>query len=132
MNQHVPHVLRRVTVVLAASGSRRHKREQTTEISAVSRECSAAGFIGLITLHSLLMSALPLALAGKTRIGWIGAGVMGRHMCAHLVTKGFKATVFSRTIAKAEPLRLLGATLAESVAEVFLHPQSKSRSHSSR
>jgi 3-hydroxyisobutyrate dehydrogenase-like beta-hydroxyacid dehydrogenase len=40
-------------------------------------------------------------------------------MCAHLVAKGLKATVFSRTIAKAEPLRLLGATLADSVAEVF-------------
>jgi len=64
------------------------------------------------------MSAPTLALAGRTRVGWIGAGVMGRHMCAHLLAKGFKATVFSRTIAKAESLRLLGATLADSVAEV--------------
>jgi glutamyl-tRNA reductase len=64
------------------------------------------------------MSALALALAGKARIGWVGVGVMGRHMCGHLITKGYKATVFSRTIAKAEPLRLLGATLADSVAEV--------------
>ena len=70
------------------------------------------------------MSALTLVLAGKARIGWVGVGVMGRHMCGHLVAKGFKATVFSRTIAKAEPLRLLGATLAESVAEVFIPPQS--------
>lgn len=51
----------------------------------------------------------------------MGAGVMGRHMCGHLVAKGLKATVFSRTIAKAEPLRLLGATLADSVAEVSMH-----------
>jgi glutamyl-tRNA reductase len=66
------------------------------------------------------MSALSLLLDGKARIGWVGAGVMGRHMCGHLVAKGFKTTVFSRTIAKAEPLRLLGAALAESVAEVFI------------
>jgi len=25
---------------------------------------------------------------GKTRIGWIGTGVMGRWMCQHLMTKG--------------------------------------------
>ena len=67
------------------------------------------------------MSALSLALAGKGRIGWVGVGVMGRHMCGHLVAKGFKATVYSRTIVKAEPLRLLGATLADSVAEVDPH-----------
>jgi len=66
------------------------------------------------------MSALALALAGKARIGWVGVGVMGRHMCGHLISKGYKATVFSRTISKAEPLRLLGATLADSVAEVGL------------
>ena len=66
------------------------------------------------------MSAPTLALAGRTRVGWVGAGVMGGHMCAHLLAKGFKATVFSRTIAKAESLRILGATLADSVAEVCL------------
>jgi 3-hydroxyisobutyrate dehydrogenase-like beta-hydroxyacid dehydrogenase len=69
------------------------------------------------------MSALTLVLAGKARIGWVGAGVMGCHMCGHLVAKGFKTTVFSRTISKAEPLRLLGATLADSVAEVFNYPK---------
>ncbi len=71
-----------------------------------------------IYIYIFFMSAPTLALAGRTRVGWVGAGVMGRHMCAHLLAKGFKATIFSRTIAKAESLRLLGATLADSVAEV--------------
>ena len=41
---------------------------------------------------------------GKTRIGWIGTGVMGASMCGHLLRAGFAATVFNRTKAKAEPL----------------------------
>ena len=34
---------------------------------------------------------------GKTRIGWIGTGVMGASMCGHLLRAGFAATVFNRT-----------------------------------
>ncbi len=34
---------------------------------------------------------------GKTRIGWIGTGVMGASMCGHLIRRGFTTTVFSRT-----------------------------------
>ena len=34
---------------------------------------------------------------GKTRIGWIGTGVMGASMCGHLIRAGFAATVFNRT-----------------------------------
>ena len=41
---------------------------------------------------------------GKTRIGWIGTGVMGASMCGHLMRAGFAATVFNRTKAKAEKL----------------------------
>ena len=26
----------------------------------------------------------------KTRIGWIGTGVMGRSMCGHLIEAGYK------------------------------------------
>ena len=33
----------------------------------------------------------------KTRIGWIGTGVMGASMCGHLLRAGFAATVFNRT-----------------------------------
>jgi 3-hydroxyisobutyrate dehydrogenase len=80
---------------------------------------------------------------GKTRIGWIGTGVMGRWMCQHLMTKGYKATVYNRTKDKTKPLVEAGAALADSpkalaeradvvfaivgfpkdVREVFLGPQ---------
>ena len=43
-------------------------------------------------------------LPDKTRIGWIGTGVMGASMCGHLLAAGFSATVHNRTRAKAEPL----------------------------
>ncbi len=37
---------------------------------------------------------MPLELAaGKTRIGWIGTGVMGSSMCGHLMQAGYQATV---------------------------------------
>ncbi len=48
-----------------------------------------------------------------TRIGWIGAGVMGAGMCGHLIRAGFAATVFNRTKSKAEPLLKAGAAWAE-------------------
>jgi len=51
---------------------------------------------------------------GRTRIGWIGTGVMGASMCGHLMAAGFSATVFNRTKAKAEPLLARGARWAES------------------
>ena len=55
---------------------------------------------------------------GNTRIGWIGTGVMGSSMCGHLMDAGYKATIFSRTRSKAEPLLARGATWAESPREV--------------
>jgi 3-hydroxyisobutyrate dehydrogenase len=51
---------------------------------------------------------------GKTRIGWIGLGVMGRSMCGHLIDRGFSATVSTRTRATAEPLVEKGAEWAAS------------------
>jgi len=51
---------------------------------------------------------------GRTRIGWIGLGVMGRSMCGHLMDKGFHATVFTRTEATAESLLAKGAEWADS------------------
>jgi 3-hydroxyisobutyrate dehydrogenase len=51
---------------------------------------------------------------GKTRIGWIGSGVMGRWMCQHAMTKGYKATVYNRTKDKAKPLLDAGADWADS------------------
>ncbi|MEZ6059215.1 MAG: NAD(P)-dependent oxidoreductase [Planctomycetaceae bacterium] len=58
--------------------------------------------------------AAPTIEPGKTRIGWIGTGVMGSSMCGHLIKAGFSATVYSRTKAKAQPLLDSGATWAGS------------------
>lgn len=51
---------------------------------------------------------------GKTRIGWIGTGVMGASMCGHLINAGYSATVFNRTRGKAEGLVAKGAAWADS------------------
>lgn len=50
----------------------------------------------------------------STTIGWIGTGVMGVSMCGLLMDQGYKATVYNRTKAKAEPLLAKGAQWAES------------------
>src|SRR5947209_2414664 len=56
--------------------------------------------------------AITQAEPGKTRVGWIGTGVMGLSMCRHLISKGHAATVFNRTKAKAQPLLDAGAAWA--------------------
>jgi 3-hydroxyisobutyrate dehydrogenase len=50
---------------------------------------------------------------GKTRIGWIGTGVMGLSMCGHIIAKGYAATVYNRSKAKAQPLLDAGAAWAD-------------------
>jgi 3-hydroxyisobutyrate dehydrogenase len=55
---------------------------------------------------------------GKTRIGWIGTGVMGRWMCQHLMTKGHAATVYNRSKDKAGPLVDAGAAWADTPRQV--------------
>jgi 3-hydroxyisobutyrate dehydrogenase len=57
--------------------------------------------------------AFPPLQPGKTRVGWIGTGVMGRSMCQHLMGKGYAATVYNRTRAKAQPLLDAGAAWAD-------------------
>ncbi len=59
-------------------------------------------------------SGFLLIQPGKTRIGWIGTGVMGTSMCGHLLRAGFAVAAFNRTRAKAEPLLAAGARWAES------------------
>lgn len=49
-----------------------------------------------------------------TKVGWVGAGIMGEPMGRNLLRKGFALSVFSRTRAKAERLLAEGATWAES------------------
>ena len=60
------------------------------------------------------MPSPAVAAPGRTRIGWIGTGVMGRWMCQHAMTAGFTATVYNRSRDKAQPLLDAGATFADS------------------
>lgn len=57
--------------------------------------------------------SIPPVTPGKTRIGWIGTGVMGASMCGHLMSAGFSATVYNRSKSKAQPLVERGARWAE-------------------
>jgi 3-hydroxyisobutyrate dehydrogenase len=55
---------------------------------------------------------------GKTRVGWIGTGVMGRSMCGHLLKAGYSATVYNRSKEKAAALLEAGAAWAATPQEV--------------
>ena len=57
---------------------------------------------------------LPAIAPGKTRLGWIGTGVMGTSMAGHLLTAGYAVTVYNRTKSKTEPLAAKGAKVADS------------------
>ena len=57
------------------------------------------------------------AVSLKTRIAWIGTGVMGRSMCGHLIERGYHTMVFSRTKEKALPLMEKGAVWVDSPRE---------------
>ena len=60
----------------------------------------------------------PTIAPGKTRIGWIGTGVMGSSMCGHLMAGGYTATVYNRSPEKAASLVERGAVLVNSPKEV--------------
>jgi 3-hydroxyisobutyrate dehydrogenase len=62
--------------------------------------------------------ALATATPGKTRLGWIGTGVMGSSMCGHLIDKGYAMTVFNRSKSRAEPLIAKGAKWAGTPKQV--------------
>jgi 3-hydroxyisobutyrate dehydrogenase len=49
-----------------------------------------------------------------TRIGWIGTGVMGHSMCGHLITAGYRITIYNRSPVKAQSLLDRGAVAASS------------------
>lgn len=57
-------------------------------------------------------------LSSKTRIGWIGTGVMGVPMCGHVMAGGYPTTVYNRTPEKAQPLLDQGARWADSPRDV--------------
>ena len=52
--------------------------------------------------------------AANPRIGFIGTGLIGTPMVERMLETGLGVMVWNRTIAKAEPLAVLGAVLAES------------------
>jgi 3-hydroxyisobutyrate dehydrogenase len=62
--------------------------------------------------------SFPTITPGKTRIGWIGTGVMGNSMCGHLMSGGYSATVYNRSPEKAASLIERGAVLVSSPHEV--------------
>jgi 3-hydroxyisobutyrate dehydrogenase len=49
----------------------------------------------------------------ESPIGWIGTGVMGFSMCNHVLSKGYRVTVYNRTESKAQQLLDQGARWAE-------------------
>ncbi len=55
----------------------------------------------------------PSIVPGKTRIGWIGTGIMGASMVGHLIKAGFSATVYNRSKEKAAGSLALGAQWAD-------------------
>ena len=55
---------------------------------------------------------------GKTRVGWIGTGVMGSSMCGHVLGAGYAVTAYNRTRGKLGPLVERGAAEAGSPREV--------------
>lgn len=57
--------------------------------------------------------SIPTIAPGKTRVGWIGTGVMGTSMVGHLMSAGFAATVYNRSKQKAEGLLAKGAKWAD-------------------
>ncbi|KAK3198449.1 hypothetical protein Dsin_021864 [Dipteronia sinensis] len=54
----------------------------------------------------------------KTRIGWIGIGVMGEAMASRLLAAGYSVTIYARTPSKALSLHSKGATLVASPYQV--------------
>ena len=51
-------------------------------------------------------------------IGWIGTGVMGKSMCAHILNAGYSVSVYNRTKEKANNLVQMGAIWCSSPKEV--------------
>jgi len=54
----------------------------------------------------------------EQHIGWIGTGVMGKSMCAHILNAGYKISVYNRTKEKTKELVDLGAVWCSNPKEV--------------
>ncbi|HEV3122082.1 MAG TPA: NAD(P)-binding domain-containing protein, partial [Isosphaeraceae bacterium] len=57
---------------------------------------------------------VPEMAPGKTRVGWIGTGVMGASMCGHVLAAGYRVTAYNRSSVKVKPLVERGASEARS------------------
>jgi 2-hydroxy-3-oxopropionate reductase len=58
------------------------------------------------------------APTSKPRVGFVGLGIMGQPMARNALKAGFPVTVTNRTLARAEPLKAEGATVAKTPREV--------------
>ena len=54
----------------------------------------------------------------KSKIGFIGTGLMGFPMAKNLLKSGFNLKAYNRSIKKAEPLKELGAEVSKTLSEV--------------
>jgi 3-hydroxyisobutyrate dehydrogenase len=61
---------------------------------------------------------IPSTQPGRTRLGWVGTGVMGTSMCGRLLAAEYAVTVSSRTRERAQPLVDAGARWADTASEV--------------
>lgn len=52
----------------------------------------------------------------KVKIGWIGTGVMGFHMCKYIMNAGHTVLVYNRTMSKAKELIDLGAKESDPIS----------------
>ncbi|CAN1775630.1 Probable 3-hydroxyisobutyrate dehydrogenase-like 3, mitochondrial [Linum perenne] len=101
-----------------------------THFATILHKCSITFSDRISTLEDHEISRLSIRLMqmetpypkpispSKTRVGWIGIGVMGAAMASRLLSAGYSVTVYARTPSKAEPLLSLGAHLADSPIEV--------------
>jgi len=55
---------------------------------------------------------------GAPVVGWIGTGIMGRSMLGHILDRGYRCVVFTRTREKASVVLEKGATWCESPAGI--------------
>jgi 3-hydroxyisobutyrate dehydrogenase len=56
----------------------------------------------------------------EEKIGWIGTGVMGKSMCAHLLNQGYHISVYNRTKSKAKELINNGAVWSSNPKEIAI------------
>ncbi|CAN1127947.1 Glyoxylate/succinic semialdehyde reductase 1 [Linum perenne] len=55
----------------------------------------------------------------KMEIGFLGLGIMGKAMSMNLIKKGFKVTVWNRTLSRCDELVEMGASVGETPAAVI-------------